>query len=218
VAVDEFATKKIYTLDDSSGMCIECVCPAPRTAIEKAIAAATSNTVVVTKNKPEEVPPTGPSVTNPNVPWDKMDVGAVVKIKGGINTFRDQKQVEIIKVEILKSTDQEVKCWNEVLEFSKEVLRVPWVLTKEQEDKCRRRAMRESSRAMNKNERRKPGDITNKRLDRVKGIREQGNKISRSRQNANSERSRGGDENRKPALVRDSTTARHRTAQSTRPP
>jgi hypothetical protein len=210
VAVDAFASKRIYTLDDSSGMCIECVCPAPRTAAEVAIAAATS-TVVVTKksDKPKDAAPTGPSVTDPNVPWDEMDVGVVVKIKGGINTFRDQKQVEIIKVEILKSTDQEVRCWNEVLEFRKEVLRVPWVLTKEQEDKCRRRAIRESSR-VSKSSSRKPGGVRDKRLERVKG-----EKISRSRQHASGERSRGSDENRNRFLDRNSTTVGHRT---TRPP
>ena len=32
VAVDEYAGKNVYTVDDSSGMCVECVCVAPTPA------------------------------------------------------------------------------------------------------------------------------------------------------------------------------------------
>lgn len=178
-------------------MCIECICPAPPTAAEEAITTATANNVEITKKpaKPKSDPSAGPSVTNPNIPWDDVDVGSVVKIKGGISTFRDQKQVEIIKIEVLKSTDQEVKCWNEVLEFRKEVLRVPWVLSAEQEDKCRRRAMRESSRSA-KVSTKKAGDVTDKRLERVRGGEVKRDRTSRSRTHLSTERQSGNSEAR----------------------
>ncbi|KAF4635849.1 hypothetical protein G7Y89_g2242 [Cudoniella acicularis] len=145
VAMDEFTGRKVYTLDDSSGMCIECTCPLPLPSNPTLLVTITPNqesskTKYGESNQDESK--AGPSVTNPNVPWDEVDVGVVVKIKGGISDFRDQKQVEIIKLEVLRSTDQEVKCWNEVLAFRNEVLNVPWVVSAEQEEKCRRRAMK----------------------------------------------------------------------------
>ncbi|TVY42884.1 hypothetical protein LOCC1_G003974, partial [Lachnellula occidentalis] len=141
VAMDEFYGRKVVTLDDSSGMCIECTCPAPQAAT---LPADTRPTVVVTRNKPVAQQIEGPTVTNPKIPWDEVDVGVVVKIKGAIRNFRDdQRQVEMIKVEVLRSTDQEVRCWDEVLAFRREVLSVPWVVSAEMEEKYKRRAMRE---------------------------------------------------------------------------
>ncbi|KAH6680303.1 hypothetical protein B0J14DRAFT_262465 [Halenospora varia] len=145
VAVDEFTERRVWRLDDSSGVCVECTAPVPA-------AEAPNGVVVVTKpqtdskskprNDSTNMAKAGPSVTNPNIPWDEVDVGTVVKVKGGISNFRDQKQVEVIKIEVLRSTDQEVKCWDEVVKFKREVLDVPWVVTPEQEERCRRRAGR----------------------------------------------------------------------------
>ena len=149
VAVDEFSARRVFTIDDSSGMCIECTCPAPpppSLAIPchldqggsiKTITSTTQNR----KPTPAQQAPT-PSVEAPLVPWDQMDVGVIVKIKGKPSTFRDAKQVDIIKVEVMRSTEQEVRCWNEVFSFRREVLKVPWVVSREAEDKFRRRAER----------------------------------------------------------------------------
>jgi hypothetical protein len=141
--MDEFYGRKVYTLDDSSGVCIECTCPAPLPPKSATLPPAAPLTVIVTKNEPAEQKTEGPTVTNPKIPWDEVDVGVVVKIKGGIRDFRGERQVEIIKVEVLKSTDQEVRCWDEVLAFRREILSVPWVVSAEMEEKYKRRAMRE---------------------------------------------------------------------------
>jgi hypothetical protein len=148
VAIDDFTQRRVYTVDDSSGMCIECICPAPPkpgTADPTTKPPIVGITKELGKEPKKNAQPLGPSVTNPNISWDEVDVGSVVKIKGGISTFRDQKQIEIIKVEVLKSTDQEVRCWNEVLQFRREVLEVPWTVSKKQEEKCRGRALGERS-------------------------------------------------------------------------
>jgi len=183
VAVDEFYGRKVYTLDDSSGKCIECTCPAPLPPKSTTLPPA----VTVTKpNAPQQ--PEGPTVTNPKVPWDEVDVGAVVKIKGGIREFRDERQVEIIKVEVLRSTDQEVKCWNEVLAFRKDILSVPWVVTREQEEKYKRRAMRDKRHE-------KKGKVENGRYQKETGNRDVG-KEKRSAE------SRGYDKQRQSAETR----------------
>lgn len=149
VAVDEFFARRVFTIDDSSGMCIECTCPAPPPPslgipghLDKGVGIKViSSTTQNHKPAPAQQAST-PSVEAPLVPWDQVDVGVIVKIKGKPNTFRDAKQVDIIKVEVMRSTEQELRCWNEVLAFRKEVLRVPWVVSREAEDKFRRRAER----------------------------------------------------------------------------
>lgn len=145
IAVDEFFARRVYTVDDSSGVCIECTCPAPAPApgpLDRAsgqLASAPARPVLRVHTDAG----TAPSTEAPQVPWADMDVGTVVKIKGKPGTFRGVKQVEVIKVEVLRSTDQEVRCWNEVLAFRQEVLRVPWVVSPKEEDGFRKRAERE---------------------------------------------------------------------------
>lgn len=146
IAVDEFFTRRVFTIDDSSGICIECTClspPPPDVAVlghNQASDIKLANSTVKKLSAGPGTQPSTPSVEMPLVPWEDMDVGVVVKIKGKPNTFRNIKQVDIIKVEVIRSTEQEVRCWNEVLEFRTNVLRVPWVVSKEAEDKYRRKA------------------------------------------------------------------------------
>ncbi|KAE9370315.1 hypothetical protein N431DRAFT_411518 [Stipitochalara longipes BDJ] len=160
VAVDEYEGKNMYTVDDSSGMCVECVCvaptPAPKvetigvpkhldqiTAIKQQHQATTSSTDTrkgigkVEENR-KVGEKTAPSVQEPIVPWAEMDVGTVVKVKGRVGDYWKQKQVEVVKVEVLRSTDAEVKCWNEVMDFRRDVLGKEWIVSREEEEKCRR--------------------------------------------------------------------------------
>lgn len=151
IAIDEFFARRILTIDDSSGMCIECTCPAASTDAASDHThlnqASTSNLVTLTAEEPKVVRPaaqqTSPTVEMPLVPWLDVEVGRVVKVKGKPGTFREMKQVEIIKVEMLRATEQEVRCWNEVLAFRKQILSTPWVISQEEEKKCRKRASKE---------------------------------------------------------------------------
>lgn len=163
--------KRIYTLDDSSGSCIECSAPAPNAALP-----ASKNTPLI-QNQSEElkkknlgdkvINPTrssgqgqrgkqnkatsqselkseGPSILNPIVPWDKVHVGSVVKIKGKVDVWWDHKRIEIVKLEILRCTDIEVRCWNEVIRFREDILNKSWVLTAKQERRCKKRVNRQT--------------------------------------------------------------------------
>ncbi|KIN04870.1 hypothetical protein OIDMADRAFT_142682 [Oidiodendron maius Zn] len=150
VAIDEFSTRRVYTIDDSSGVCIECTCPAPppqSLALPPPLNQDADGRPTTSTNQNCESASAKrlytPSVEAPLVPWDEIDVGMVVKVKGKPNTFRAVKQVDIVKIELMRSTEQEVRCWNEVLAFRKEVLRVPWVVSQEAENRFRRRAERE---------------------------------------------------------------------------
>jgi hypothetical protein len=164
VAVDDYTGKKVYTLDDSSGACIECVCVAPAplppivwptitipghlnqiASLSRAIEAGQD---VKEKGKGKEDGEKGrkkePSVEDPNVPWEEIDVGIVVKVKGRVGrNWMGVMQVEVIKVEVLGCTDMEVRCWNEVMAFRRDVLEKAWVVEKDEEEKCLRRRERE---------------------------------------------------------------------------
>jgi len=153
VAVDEYSGRKVYTLDDSSGVCIECTCVVsvpPLVATDLAGSAATSSGAAkpVFPRYPDKrleiaKPRLDTSVTNPRVPWSEIDAGSVVKIKGRIGKFREQKQIDVVKIDIIRSTDEEVRCWNEVLTFRKDVLGKAWVISQEVEEESRREAMKE---------------------------------------------------------------------------
>ena len=167
VAVDEYPGRNVYTVDDSSGMLVECVCvapaPAPKmetigvprhldqiAAINRDATTSASETKKDARsgkrdgeNNGKAGQKTQPSVQEPNVPWAEMDVGVVVKVKGRVGEFREQKQVEVVKVEVLRCTDEEVRCWNEVMDFRRDVLGKVWVVSEEQEEKCRRVRERE---------------------------------------------------------------------------
>jgi hypothetical protein len=164
VAVDDYTGKKVYTLDDSSGACIECVCVAPAPtpiarptipghlnqiatlsrAIETSKSTAAGSKDVKEKGDGEKGKKKEPSVEDPNVPWEQVDVGIVVKVKGRVGrNWMGLMQVEIIKMEVLGCTDMEVRCWNEVIAFRRDVLGKPWAVEKEDEEKCLKRREKE---------------------------------------------------------------------------
>lgn len=233
VAINEFTERKILTVDDSSGACIECVC------VARPSATTTSTTVPghldqfqvqVSESRKASGSRTGsdgrgkgkvdakgkdkgneekkgkeqPSTTNPQIPWKEIDVGSVLKIKGQITKFRDMKQVEAIKIDVIGGTEQEVKCWDEVLNFRQEVLGVPWVVSVEDEERCRwekERSHRRAKVGKSSNARGdKRGKESRKEEARDDGIsdREDGNGRKKKREGAmEDERRRGYEKKRK---------------------
>ncbi|KAK0125602.1 hypothetical protein ONS95_000390 [Cadophora gregata] len=180
VAVDEFKGKKVFTVDDSSGMCIECtaVAPPPPPATDAPTLPSHLNQIAslmavqtthdskhadnknrvrgvdnekekekTAASKGKESGKVVPSVQSPAVPWDQVDVGTVVKIKGKVGSWWDAIQLEVIKIEVLRCTDQEVRCWNEVMTFKRDVLSKSWVVSKEEEERCRMAREKELRRA-----------------------------------------------------------------------
>lgn len=123
VAVDEYPGRRIYTVDDSSGVCIECTVDVPKPDLISAVDAGA-------KRETEKAP-------KPVVPGD-VDVGTVVEIKGGLTTFRGNKQIKILKTTVLRATEQEVAFWDKVREFRASVLEKPWRLTDKEIRRCRK--------------------------------------------------------------------------------
>lgn len=119
VAVDEFPHRRIYTVDDSDGLCIECIADVPKSDSYDSAKATTAN-----------------------IPKD-VDVGTVVDVKGGLALFRGNKQIKIEKMTVLRSTDEEVVLWEKARQFRGDVLDKPWNLTDRQVRRCRKEAERQ---------------------------------------------------------------------------
>ncbi|KXH44793.1 OB-fold nucleic acid binding domain-containing protein [Colletotrichum nymphaeae SA-01] len=143
VAVDDFPGRRIYTVDDSSGACIECTVATKTPPADKNVEANEWFT-----KRPQPQPPAD---------CVDVDVGTVIDIKGGLTMFREEMQIKIEKVKILRSTEEEVALWEKRTRFRNEVLQPPWVLSERQIRKCRKEGMRdaESEERRRKRERRR---------------------------------------------------------------
>lgn len=115
VAIDTYYGRRIYTVDDSTGLCIECsvTIPTPKDP---------SDQKSVAQKEPGDVPVAAP--------YPDIDVGMVVDVKGSLNLFREQKQIKIGKMQHVRSTNQEVQFWSKIKDFRVDVLGQPWVLEK----------------------------------------------------------------------------------------
>lgn len=58
----------------------------------------------------------------------EIEVGTVLRVKGLISTFRDVRQLELQRVQIVESTDKEAVFWGQCAAFKRDVLSKPWVL------------------------------------------------------------------------------------------
>lgn len=181
VAAEEIFGRMIYTLDDSSGVNIEVICAAPpkpmldvggNTATPDS---AASNTKPVSgpapvepgAAKPQEfISPDGPNLTD-------IDVGSVVKVKGGIGIFREQKQIRLKIITILGDTNAEIKCWNDMMKFRRDVLSKPWVVTAEEEEKCRLEVDREARWKLEEEAKRKKYELQRHLKQRSRELREE---------------------------------------------
>ncbi|KAM4062985.1 telomere regulation protein stn1 domain-containing protein [Hirsutella rhossiliensis] len=141
VAVEDFAgpgknstSRRVYTVDDSSGACIEALLLVP---------AETDKPGGMADKKGLQVSP----------PYQDLDVGAVVDIKGGLSTFRGEKQINIEKTVCLRGTAQEVALWEKRDKFRRDVLDKPWVLRDRDVRRCRKEAEKSEAGAERKRKR-----------------------------------------------------------------
>ncbi|KAI2628768.1 hypothetical protein GGR54DRAFT_362175 [Hypoxylon sp. NC1633] len=123
VAIDEFYGRRVFTVDDSTGECIECCLDIPKPANSRHEDGA-GGAAVSTAPAPDVHP--------------DIDVGMVVEVKGSTKLFRNQKQVKIQKLERIKSTNQEVQFWNKIRDFRRDVLSRPWILEKKEVRRCKK--------------------------------------------------------------------------------
>lgn len=155
VAIDDYHGHRVYTVDDSTGQCIECALKTPSHTSDKThhgnnggsegtntdaqivpskIATTTRTAETNVVNRVPKIPP----------PID-IDVGTVVDIKGTVKLFRGQRQISIWKLARVLSTNQEVLFWDKIRDFRRDILSKPWVLKDKEVPRCRKLQQAEPS-------------------------------------------------------------------------
>jgi hypothetical protein len=124
VSIDDINVKyTVLTIDDGSGANIELkivrIPPAERNSV-----ASSSKTTL--KNV-EVISPFG--VFEVVVDSQKLDIGTVVKAKGTISEFRGIKQIDLKRIWVVATTDEEAQAWVETAAFKQEILSKPWHIT-----------------------------------------------------------------------------------------
>ncbi|KZM26068.1 uncharacterized protein EKO05_0005846 [Ascochyta rabiei] len=142
VAIDDINFRySAVTLDDGSGATVE---------------------LKIVRNTPGEqsskTPPSNTTVSNVNVVSQfgmfeitvdgcMVDIGTVLKAKGTISEFRGVKQLELKRVQIVSSTDEEAQAWAETAAFKIRTLSVPWRVTSAQHSEIKSKIKAEKKRA-----------------------------------------------------------------------
>jgi hypothetical protein len=111
------------TIDDGSGANIELkivrVPPSERSAVVASTKTTMKNVEVISQFGVFEV-----MVDN-----QRLDIGTVVKAKGTISEFRGIKQLDLKRIWVVTTTDEEAQAWAETAAFKQEVLSKSWHLT-----------------------------------------------------------------------------------------
>lgn len=137
VAIDEFAGRRVFILDDSSGLCIEATIAlqAPPVGKDTAISQNQSDKAATdaTASGQHESAVSGS-------PFEEFNVGDIVDVKGSLSTFRNEIQIKIEKMTPVKSTAQEIQLWEKRSNFRRDILDKPWVLDHKAIRRCRKEA------------------------------------------------------------------------------
>ena len=124
-AIDEFAGRRAYTIDDGSGATMEC--HVLLSEVAKSSDAITLETKPIASATRAKI-----IVTTP------INTGDIIDVKGTIRVYRDMKQIKAEKMVLVRTTEQEVQFWEKVVKLRREVLDRPWVLDPRVVRRCRK--------------------------------------------------------------------------------
>lgn len=148
----------ILILDDFSGVTIELTCvrkapppPPPNTtslgiqathALEEAGSVRPSESILSLEAERSLAAAgnQGLTATGQEVDLSKVDIGSIVKVKGGLGEFRGGKQILLERIWTVKSTTEEAAAWAENLDFRRNVLAKPWIVKEDEMRAARREA------------------------------------------------------------------------------
>lgn len=144
VAVDEWQGRRVCTVDDSSGACIE----ASFKPSEKPV-----DLTVGTSSKANAQIPTVAGTAAPADPHDDVQVGQMVDVKGRLDVFRGERKLDIVRVTLVKGTAQEISLWGKRADFQRTVLDEVWTLRDRDIKRSRKEAERTEEEAQRKRKR-----------------------------------------------------------------
>ncbi|KAG6014555.1 hypothetical protein E4U54_005111 [Claviceps lovelessii] len=140
VAIEEFSGRRVFTLDDSSGRCIEAWVMFPSHAPARPNSAGFQQ---ASKGASSAVAGAKDGMLCDAVSlsaYDEIDIGHVLDVKGSLCIFKGEMQIKIEKFASVKSTAQEMLLWQKRSQFQRDVLDRPWVLEPRVIRRCRKEA------------------------------------------------------------------------------
>jgi hypothetical protein len=57
-----------------------------------------------------------------------LDIGSVVKVKCTIDEWKDMKQLQLKRIRLIASTEEEIRTWEELARWKRDIIGAPWVL------------------------------------------------------------------------------------------
>ncbi|KAI9838354.1 MAG: hypothetical protein M1819_005622 [Sarea resinae] len=139
IALEAYELRTIITLDDSSGMTIDMICPtiAPRNIASTAHDSTTNATGparhaagAIDRVKETQAANSGHAGGEDACrDLTGYDIGSVIEVTGTLSCFRGTRQLDPRRISLLRSTSDEVKAWAETCRFHASVLSKPWFLT-----------------------------------------------------------------------------------------
>ncbi|VUC20830.1 unnamed protein product [Clonostachys rosea] len=157
VAIDDIPKRRIFTIDDSSGVCLEAVLKITSPLAASTTILATKPDLSTAKGAAQKqgqgadvAGSAGSHPQGPKSPYAGIDVGTILDIKGSLTTFRDERQIKVEKMQPVKGTMQEVSLWEKRDKFRSDILSKPWTLSRECIKKCQRRATRSTEASKKK--------------------------------------------------------------------
>lgn len=186
IAIDIYPTRWIMSLDDSSGATIEITCGRQK-PVQTVLPPGDAS-----KARIPDAPTEGHTATGVRIDLRGIDIGSVVKLKGGIGSFRGEKQILLERISTIRTTNEEAAAWAENTEFRMTVLDIPWLVSEKDEKRARRKAEGLDREQRAKEERRKRRMIESKAITKPEA--------------GNSRQSTAGYENRKNGEARHATT------------
>ncbi|KAI0429346.1 hypothetical protein F5Y09DRAFT_331909 [Xylaria sp. FL1042] len=149
VAIDHYYGHQVYTVDDSTGQCIECILSVPSSKNDKmnprhiGRARTVDNSTVPSKVANLANTAEATTIDNePPIPID-TDIGTVLNVRGSVTVFRGQKQIKIDTAKRVLSTTQEALFWDKTRNFRRDILSEPM----QQVEAYGRREKREKKKA-----------------------------------------------------------------------
>jgi hypothetical protein len=132
VAIDDVNLRyTVLTIDDGSGANIELkIVRMPqegKNPIDTSSRTEIDNLQVISRSGVFEV----------TVDQQPLDIGSVLKAKCTISEFRGVKQLELKRVSIVKTTDEEARAWTETAAFRQKVLARPWHISSSEHKKIK---------------------------------------------------------------------------------
>jgi hypothetical protein len=139
VAIDDINLRyTVLTIDDGSGATIELkivrISSIDKNPLASSPVTTLSNVTVISQL----------GVFDVMVDNQRLDIGTVVKAKGTISEFRGIKQIDLKRIWVVTTTDEEAQAWAETASYKQEILSKPWHIssTEHKQIKAKRQSER----------------------------------------------------------------------------